>query len=176
MSIEKTIQSKCLYKGKIIDLILKDVLLENQKTAKREVILHQPGVSIVASNGKEIFLVKQFRTAIEKEILEIPAGLVNENEDIVMAAHRELQEEIGYNARQMKLLTKFYPSPGFTNEVTYIFLAEDLYLSKLPEDEDEFITIEMLPIHKIREFIHTNETKDAKTILGLSLFLLEKEI
>lgn len=176
MSTEKTIQSKVIYKGKILDLIVKDVLLDNQKIAKREVVNHQLGVSIVASNGKEIFLVKQFRTAIEKEILEIPAGLVEEGEDIEKAAHRELQEEIGYDAKKMRLLTKFYPSPGFCNEVTYVYLAEDLFLSKLPEDEDEFIKVETLPIHKISDFIHSNEYIDAKTVIGLSLFLLEKNV
>lgn len=176
MYTEKTIQSKLIYKGKIVDLINKEVLLPNQKIAKREVIHHQPGVSIVATNGKEIYLVKQFRTAIEKEILEIPAGLVNENEDIELAAHRELQEEIGYDAKKMKLLTKFYPSPGFTDEVTYIFSAEELFLSKLPKDEDEFITVETLPINQILDFIHLSEYTDAKTVIGLSLFLLEKQI
>ncbi len=172
MSIEKTIDHKTIYRGKIIDLIIKDVRLENNKLAKREVALHKPGVSVIALEGEHIFLVKQFRTAIEKEIFEIPAGLVEENETILEAAHRELQEEIGYDAKVMEQLTSFYPSPGFTNEITHIFLAKDLFKSKLPEDEDEQLQVYPFPISKLEDFIKEEKIIDAKTLIAISLFLL----
>lgn len=175
MNTETTIQMKTIYHGKILDLIIKDVLVKNNKTAKREVILHKPGVAILATTGSDIFLVKQFRTAIEKEILEIPAGLVENNENIYHAAHRELQEEIGYDCKDLKLLTKFYPSPGFTNEVTYVFLAKDLFESKLPEDDDENIKIIKLPITKLNNILNSDEIIDAKTLVAISLFLLNQK-
>lgn len=173
--MEKIINKKTIYKGRIVELQLREVQLSNGKIANREVILHQPGVSIIAHDNESVFLVKQFRSGIEKEILEIPAGLVDFNEDPVNAASRELQEEIGYNAKSFELLTKFYPSPGFCDEVTHIYLASDLYESKLQADEDEFINVIKLPIKDIEDFINTNEFVDAKTALGLSLFLLNRK-
>lgn len=170
--MEKINSKKTIYKGKIVELELRHVTVQNGNIASREVVLHQPGVSIVATDDEFIYLVKQYRSGIEKEILEIPAGLLEENEDPVLAASRELQEEIGYNAKNFKLLTKFYPSPGFCNEVTYIYLATDLYSSKLQEDEDEFIEVVKLPISDINNFLKTSDYIDAKTALGLSLFLL----
>jgi len=175
MSIEKTINYEMIYHGKIIDLIIKNVRLENNKLTKREVVLHKPGVSIIALEGEHIFLVKQFRTAIEKEIFEIPAGLVEENETITEAAHRELQEEIGYDAKVMERLASFYPSPGFTNEVTHVFLAKDLFKSKLPEDEDEQLQVYQFPISKLETFIKEEIIIDAKTLIAISLFLLREK-
>lgn len=172
MNTEKTINSNTIYHGKILDLVIKDVILPNNINAKREVIIHKPGVAIIASDDTNIFLVKQFRTAIEKSILEIPAGLVEDNEDIISAAHRELQEEIGFDAKELKFLMKFYPSPGFTNEVTYIYQAKNLYESKLKQDDDEFIEIIKLPINKIKEFLHSEDFIDAKTAIALTAFLL----
>lgn len=175
MPTEKTIDSTTIYHGKILDLIVKDVLVKNNKIAKREVILHKPGVAILATTDSDIFLVKQFRTAIEKEIVEIPAGLVDENETIYQAAHRELQEEIGFDCKKLNLLTQFYPSPGFTNEVTYIFLAQDLFKSKLPEDDDENIEIIKIPIDCLNDFLHRKEILDAKTLIAISFFLLHHQ-
>lgn len=175
MSIEKTINKKTVFNGKIVNLIVKDVELPNGKITKREVVLHKKGVGIVASDGEYIYLVKQFRTAIEQEILEIPAGLLEPGEDPIEAARRELQEEIGMNARNIEPLCNFYTSVGFTDEVTYIYLATDLYSSKLPEDEDESIEVIKLPINEIDSFIDTSKTQDGKTALGLSLFKIHEK-
>lgn len=167
--MEKTINKKIIYEGKIVTLELKDVILENSHLAKREVIKHAPGVAIVATDGEIVYLVRQFRTAIEKEILEIPAGLANFGEDPLITAHRELQEEIGLDAKNMEFLISFYPSPGFCDEVTYIYLATNLFKSSLPKDEDEFIKIETIKISEIDDFLQKNITIDAKTALGLTL-------
>lgn len=172
MHIEKNISEKNIFNGKIVQLVLRDVLLPNGKMAKREIVHHQKAVAIVAFDGSQILMVKQYRTAIEKYMLEIPAGLLEENEDPLLCAHRELQEETGYDAKHMELLCSFYPSCGFTDEETYIYLATDLYESKLPEDEDEFIELTKLPLASIPTFISQGETLDGKTALGLTLFTL----
>lgn len=171
--MEKNISKEIIYHGKILDLELRNVKLPNNQITKREIVIHKPGVSIVATDNEYIYLVKQYRSAIEQEIIEIPAGLSEDNEDPQTTAARELQEEIGYGAKNFKLLTKFYPSPGFSNEITYIFLATKLFKSKLPEDSDEFIEVYKLPVSKVKSFLKENKTIDAKTALGLSLFLLE---
>lgn len=167
--MEKTINKKTLYEGKILTLEIKDVMLKDGKIAKREIIKHSPGVAIVAYDDKYVYLVKQFRSAIEKEILEIPAGLANFGENPLTTAHRELQEEIGFDAKKMEFLISFYPSPGFTDEVTYIYLATDLFKSSLPCDDDEFIKVEKLKLSEINNFLSNNKTIDAKTALGLVL-------
>lgn len=172
--MEKTINKKLIYDGKIVKLVIKDVLLPNNNTSKREIIYHQPGVSIVANNEKYVYLVKQYRSAVEKDVIEIPAGLVEKDEDPMVAAIRELQEEIGFSARKIELLVKFYPSPGFCDEVTYIYHATDLFESKLPEDEDEFINVIKLPLSEIESFIKNTDIIDAKTALGLTMLLNKK--
>ena len=172
MYTEKNISEKVIFDGKILQLVLRDVLLPNGKIAKREIVHHQKAVAIVAFDGSHILMVKQYRTAVGKNMLEIPAGLLENGEDALICAHRELQEETGYDAKHMELLCSFYPSCGFTDEETSIYLATDLYESKLPEDEDEFIELTRLPLSSIPTFLSQNETLDGKTALGLSLFTL----
>ncbi len=167
--MEKTINSKTIYQGKILNLVVKDIVLPNGIEAKREIIEHKKGVGIVAIDKGYVFLVKQFRSAIEKEIYEIPAGLIDECEDILVAANRELQEEIGFFANKIELLTSFYPSPGFSDEITYIAFATNLTPSKLSLDEDESLEVIKLPIENIDNFISSQKIIDAKTILGLTL-------
>ncbi|MCM1259676.1 MAG: NUDIX hydrolase [Prevotella sp.] len=175
MSIEKSISEKVIFNGKIVQLVLRDVLLPNGNVARREIVHHQKAVAIVAFDGSHILMVQQYRTAVGKYMLEIPAGLLEANEDALVCAHRELQEETGYDAKQMELLCSFYPSCGFTDEETYIYLATDLYESKLPEDEDEFIELTKLPLPSIPTFLSQNDTLDGKTALGLSLFALWRQ-
>ncbi len=172
MSIEKIITSKNIYDGRIVKLDINEVELPNGQITKREVVSHKPGVSIVAIDDKNNFIfVKQFRSGIGDELIEIPAGLVENGENPKTAARRELQEEIGYDCDNLELLCSFYPSPGFCNEVTYIYLATDLFKSSLPKDEDEFIELIKVPVSEIKNLYNKEYTVDGKTILGISLAL-----
>lgn len=172
MNIEKIITSKNVYDGRIVKLDINEVELPNGQIAKREVVSHKPGVSIVAIDDKNNFIfVKQFRSGIGDELIEIPAGLVENGENPKSAARRELQEEIGYDCSNLELLCSFYPSPGFCNEVTYIYLATNLIKSSLPKDEDEFIELIRIPMAKIKSLYNKEYTVDGKTILGITLAL-----
>lgn len=172
MNIEKIITSKNIYDGRIVKLDINEVELPNGQIAKREVVSHKPGVSIVAIDDKNNFIfVKQFRSGIGDELIEIPAGLVENGENPKSAARRELQEEIGYDCSNLELLCSFYPSPGFCNEVTYIYLATNLIKSSLPKDEDEFIELIRIPMVEIKSLYNKEYTVDGKTILGITLAL-----
>lgn len=172
MNIEKIITSKNIYDGRIVKLDINEVELPNGQIAKREVVSHKPGVSIVAIDDKSNFIfVKQFRSGIGDELIEIPAGLVENGENPKSAARRELQEEIGYDCSNLELLCSFYPSPGFCNEVTYIYLATNLIKSSLPKDKDEFIELIRIPMVEIKSLYNKEYTVDGKTILGITLAL-----
>lgn len=172
MNIEKIITSKNVYDGRIVKLDINEVELPNGQIAKREVVSHKPGVSIVAIDDKNNFIfVKQFRSGIGDELIEIPAGLVENGENPKSAARRELQEEIGYDCSNLELLCSYYPSPGFCNEVTYIYLATNLIKSSLPKDEDEFIELIRIPMAEIKSLYNKEYTVDGKTILGITLAL-----
>ena len=111
---EKTYYSITLYKGRILTLKKKYIYLPNQEIAMREVVEHQGGVGVLAINdNNEILLIEQYRPAIEKPLLEIPAGILEEGENPKQCARRELREETGYDAKNFRFLGKYYPSPVF---------------------------------------------------------------
>src|SRR5437762_14046140 len=111
---EKTIQTKEIYSGKVVSLQLQEVELPNGKMAKREIIKHPGAVAIIAiTDENKIVMVEQFRKALEKIIVEIPAGKLEKGEEPADCARRELEEETGYECRNLELLVSFYTSPGF---------------------------------------------------------------
>lgn len=165
---EHTIKSERIYEGKIIKVKVETVELPDQVYAKREIVEHARGVAVVAvDQEKNIYLVKQFRKAIEKIIYEIPAGLVEAGEDVSQAAERELQEEIGLKPLNLELVSEAYASPGFTDEKLSIFFADEFETSKLDLDDTEFLTVEKIPLKKAIEMVENFEISDAKSIIGI---------
>jgi ADP-ribose pyrophosphatase len=164
--IEKTIETKSIFKGKIIDVNLHTVELPNGKKATREIVNHPGGVAILAYKDNEtVLLVEQFRKPIEKILLELPAGKIEKDEDIELCGIRELEEETGYKAKKISYLGKIVSSPGFCDEYIYIYKAEELYKGQgALGDEDEFINVIEVKIDKIKEMIKSGEIIDAKTI------------
>lgn len=164
---EKTITSETKFEGKIIKARVENVELENGQKAYREFVDHPGGVGVVAiTPGRKMLMVQQFRKAIEGETIEIPAGKLEGGEDPLECGKRELEEETGYKAKEFISLGYIYPSPGFTNEKTYIYLAKDLYKGTVNPDEDEFLDILEIPIEEIHSMIMKNEINDAKSVVG----------
>ncbi|NLY67748.1 MAG: NUDIX hydrolase [Tissierellia bacterium] len=167
---EKTMKSERIYEGKIVNLRVDTVELPGKKYSKREIVEHPGAVGIVpiTEDGK-IILVKQFRKAVEKPLLEIPAGKIEINEEPKETALRELFEETGFYSNNMEYVIEFYTSPGFSNEKIYLFLATELEKREAEPSDDEFIETEMFDIKDLVEMVNKGEINDSKTIIGILL-------
>jgi ADP-ribose pyrophosphatase len=168
----KFLSSTYIYKGKIIKLRQDKVKLPDGKETTREIIEHPGAVVILAlTDDQKIIMIRQFRVAANEVLWELPAGKVEDGEDLVRCAKRELEEETGYYPRKIKKLLSFFSTPGFCNERLTLFLAEDLEERSKNEDDDEFIQVKSLKISEVLKMIKGNVIKDAKTIIGI-LFLV----
>ena len=173
MSLPKIVKSERLYHGRIIDLIIEEVKDVSGNIRKREIVSH-PGGSVIVpllDNGNVIF-VRQYRYPHKKFILEVPAGKLEPNEDPLIAAQRELQEETGYIADKYEKLTTMFTTPGFCNEVLHIYLATGLKKSEHGQNLDEgeqSLTVEYIPFSTAVEMIARGEIGDSKTIAGILL-------
>ncbi|MFZ5597267.1 MAG: NUDIX domain-containing protein [Bacillota bacterium] len=166
--VEKRLSSKIVYRGKILNLRVDSVELPNGRTASREVVEYAGAVAIVPFIEKdEILLVRQYRYPVGKLLLEVPAGKMEEGEDPGETAARELIEETGYRAGEIKFLFSYYSTPGFTNEKMYLYMARNLtYVGERP-DEDEFVQAERVTMEKALEMIKGGGICDAKSIVGI---------
>lgn len=167
---EKTMKSDKLYEGKLLNLRIDTVELPDKKYSKREIIEHPGAVSILpVTDDNCVILVKQYRKAVEKSLLELPAGKIELNEEPGETAKRELKEETGFSANKIEYLLEFYTSPGFTNEKVYIFLATDLNKGETEFDDGEFIETVKIQIDDLMKMIDRGEIVDSKTIIGIQL-------
>ena len=167
---EKTISSDRIYTGKIVSLRVDTVELPGHKYQKREIVEHGGAVGIVAINDKnEILLVKQFRKPIETVLWEIPAGRLEKGENPKDCAIRELKEETGYSAENVKLIHQFYTSAGFSNEKLYIYLATNLSEGDMKLDEGEYLDVHKVTLDEALKMVLNNEIRDAKTSIGILL-------
>ena len=165
---EKSIKSDTIYDGKILKLRVDTVELVNKKYSKREIVDHQKGVGIIAfDEDNKLWMVKQYRKAIDKVTLEIPAGLVESNELPIETAKRELQEEVGFYPEEISYLFDMHASPGFTNDKLSFFLAQNLVKSELEQDEDENVEASLYEVDDLYNMIENGELTDAKTIIAI---------
>jgi ADP-ribose pyrophosphatase len=171
---EKTISTKQIYKGKIIDLQLDEVSLPDGGTSYREIVKHPGAVAIIAiTDENKLVLVRQFRKALEKTIYEIPAGKLDIGEEAETCARRELKEETGYHAEFLEKLNGFYTSPGFADEYIHLFEASQLTSGETSLDQDEFVECVELTFAECLEKIDSGEICDAKTIHAITLWQLK---
>jgi ADP-ribose pyrophosphatase len=168
LNTEITVKSEKIFEGKIVNLRVDTVELENQKYAKREIVEHKSAACILAvNNDLKALLVRQYRKAIEEFIYELPAGILNIAEEPQDGALRELEEETGYAAGKIKLIYEFYTSPGFSNEKVYLFEASDLVFKAVNFDEDECIETIEVTKDEAKKMLETGRITDSKTLIGL---------
>ena len=159
-----------IYAGRVVTLRLKSLPQPDGRVRLREVVEHAPGAAIVAVDPDgQVLLVRQYRPAVDADLLELPAGIVDPGEQPIDTARRELEEETGYTAGHLEPLVHFYTSPGFCTEVLHVFLATGLRecLTDVSADEDEDLELVRLPIETLIERILRGELSDAKTVSGL---------
>ncbi len=170
---EKTFRTNRVYSGKIVNVRIDDVLLPNGSESKREVVEHPGAVAIVpiAQDG-QVLLVRQYRKPAEKVLLEIPAGKLEEGEAPEECARREMAEEVGFWPGELKLVSTFYTSPGFSSEIIYLFLAKDFSRAENTKGpEDEHLELERISLKEAPRLIRDGEVEDGKTIVGLLMAL-----
>jgi len=167
---EKKLDSKIVYDGKLLTVYCDKVELPNGREARREFIRHPGAVAVVPVTPEgNIVLVRQYRYPVGKTMLEVPAGKLDKGEHPDACARRELEEETGYVAHQIKRLSSIYTTPGFTDEVIHLYIAEQLTLAKQCPDEDEFLDVEVYTKEQIRIMMNDGTINDAKSMLALLL-------
>lgn len=167
---EKTIRSNEIFKGKVISLKVDDVVLPNGKEGKREIINHPGAVAVMAlTDDGKLILVEQYRKALERSIIEIPAGKLEPGEEPDKAIRRELEEETGYGCEELTYVQSFATSPGFADEVIHLYLAKGLYKieHKAAMDEDEFVSLIEVTIEEAEEMVKKQQIFDAKTAFAV---------
>jgi len=168
MTEEITIESKQLYKGKVVQLRLDTVSLSNGRTKMREILVHPGAAAIVPVINEKVLFVEQYRAAVGRKTLEIPAGTLEEGESPEECAKRELTEETGFYASKWDTLTAYYPSPGYSSEIIHIFKASGL---KRVSDAEAELPIQYMELKKVQAKIKTGEIMDSKTIIGVLMVI-----
>jgi ADP-ribose pyrophosphatase len=172
MKEEKTLSSELVYKGRVISLRIDTVITTDGRTAKREIVVHNGAVAMVAVDEKDnILLVRQFRTPAGKVLLEVPAGTIEQGEKPDETVPRELQEETGYLPQKVTKLGGFYSAPGFSTEFIHIYLTTNLKPSRLEADDTKEIELIRMPVNEAKKLIDSGTICDAKSVAGILLYM-----
>lgn len=165
---EKRISFTRIYSGKIVNLRVDKIMLPNDEEAEREIVEHPGAVAVVpVLDNDSICFVRQYRTAIEKEMLEIPAGTLKPKEDPRDCAVRELEEETGLETVNITHLFTLYTTPGFCDEILHVYIARTFNQKEQNLDRDEFLEVEKVSVKTVQEMLRNGEINDAKTLIGL---------
>lgn len=167
---ENRVSSRKIYDGKILKLFVDGVELPDGSESKREYVRHCGGAAVLLIEGGKVALVKQYRYVYGKEIYEIPAGKLDDGEEPIEGAARELEEETGYRA-ELKRLAEIYPSPGYTDEVISVYMAVNAKFIGQKTDEGEFLSCEFVPLDEVVQMIERGEICDAKTVVAIYKYL-----
>ncbi|MBI2328072.1 MAG: NUDIX hydrolase [Chloroflexi bacterium] len=176
MAEEQTLSSRLIYEGRTVRLRVDTVQMPGGRETTREIVEHSDCVAIVAIDADDnVLLVNQFREAVGKELLEIPAGGIEPGEDAVAAVLREMQEETGYLPGKVARLGGFYAAPGYCTEYLHLYLATDLTPSQLYAEDTEGIRLVPVPASQIPGLITSGDICDAKSIAGWLTYLEYQE-
>jgi ADP-ribose pyrophosphatase len=174
---EKTLKTEQIFAGKVISLQVDDVELPNGNVSKREIVKHPGAVAVIpVTPENRIVMVEQFRKALEKTIVEIPAGKLESGEEPMVCAARELEEETGYECANLEWLVSFYTSPGFADEMIHIYKATGLSKKENPAsaDEDEFVNLMEVTLDEALQLVKEKKIHDAKTVYAVQYLQLEE--
>lgn len=173
---ETKIKRDKIFEGKVISVYKDEVRCENERLATREIVHHNGGASILAlTELEEVILIKQFRYVVGDYIYELPAGKIEKGEDPLACAIREFTEETGYYSSDMKFLTKIYPTPGYSDEIIYIYMTKSFVKKETKFDFDEDIKTYLIPLSEVELMILRNEIMDSKTIAAIAMYNLLKK-
>lgn len=165
---EKIIKKTQVYKGKFIKVENVQVKLPNGVLATRDIIRHPGACAILAlDEDNNIIIEKQYRTPLERVLLEIPAGKIDIGEKPLTCAKRELKEETGYTSNSFTLLNKIALTPGYSDEIIYLYLAKNIVYESVNLDDDEFLTIEKIPLEKAYNLVITGKIENSITMIGI---------
>jgi len=176
---EKTLSTEHIFTGKVISLQVDEVELPNGKTSKREIIKHPGAVAIIAlTDDKKVVMVEQYRKALERNLVEIPAGKLEKGEEPEVCAVRELEEETGYECERIDWLTSFYTSPGFADELVHLYVATGLNkkVNAAELDEDEFVNLIEVTLEEALELMKNQKIYDAKTAFAVQYLQLKEAL
>jgi ADP-ribose pyrophosphatase len=166
--VEKLVNSERIYNGRVINLRKDIVELTNLRTTTREVIEHPGAAAIVPLlEDNKILMIKQYRHATEETLMEIPAGTLQKGEKPEECASRELTEETGCKAKELKKIVSCYLAPGYSNEVIHIYIATDISQVDQKPEEDENIQVVTMSLDEAVQKIKDDKIRDAKTIIGI---------
>jgi ADP-ribose pyrophosphatase len=169
---EKTLSSRSIFDGRAVKLRVDTVETADGRESTREIVEHIDCVVIAALDENDnILLVRQYRKAVEKELLEMPAGGIDPGEDAKTAVLREMQEETGYLPGKVERLGGFYSAPGYCTEYLYFYLVTELTPSRLYAEDTAGISVERVPVKEIPDLLASDRIEDAKSIAGLYIFL-----
>ncbi len=166
---EKQLEREEIYNGKVLHVVKDRVLLPNGEESIREFCLHLGAVAVIPiTKKKEAVMVRQFRYAHHREFLEIPAGKLDSRDEIPLeAVKRELSEETGYTAKKITYLGILDTTPALIDERIHLYMAEELTRGSMHLDDDEFLSVEHIPLSKLVDMVMSGEIKDGKTQIAV---------
>ncbi|MEA3007024.1 MAG: ADP-ribose pyrophosphatase [Acidobacteriaceae bacterium] len=176
----EVLSSTLSYEGPLFR-VYTDNILEKGRELTRDVIRHNGSVVILAVDDKEstrdpmIVMERQYRHAAREFLLEVPAGKMEEGEDALAAAKRELLEETGFKAKRWRKMIRYFASPGFLGEFMQVFVAEGLTLGDAQPEYDEQIEIEMMPLSRLLKMLDEGKIHDGKTLISVMLYARLRE-
>ena len=177
---EKTLNSKVMFEGRILKMMVDDVELPDGTTSFREIVGHPGGVCVAPiDDDNNLYFVKQYRYPYHEIVLELPAGKLEKGMSPLENGKRELKEEVGAEGYSFISLGQVYPSPGYTQEIIHLYACKIKNIGNQQLDQGEFLNVEKIHIDKAVEMVLNNQLPDSKTqiaILKLSMLLKSGKI